>query len=143
VHESIILPLPPPTCNARTIAMLLHVYCAIYDAPPTPLLYAIHHTILAMAISCKGQASGGSFFCQFSRIGRAGSGLTRQNRLNMNRIPYDFLGSVYPTRRLVVLFVFVFAFRIHSIRLKTHLITVNTNYSDIKGALQLLNKRHM
>jgi len=55
VHESFILSLPPPTCIARTIAMLLHVYCAIYDAPPTPLLYAIHHTILVMAISCKGQ----------------------------------------------------------------------------------------
>ena len=55
-HESIILSLPPPTCIARTIATLLHVYCAIYDAPPTPLVYAIHNTILIMAISCKGQA---------------------------------------------------------------------------------------
>jgi len=55
VHESIILSLPPSTCTARTIAILLHVYCAIYDAPPTPLVYAIHHTILVIAISCKGQ----------------------------------------------------------------------------------------
>jgi len=55
VHESIILLLPPPTCIACTIAILLHVYCAIYDAPPTPLLYAIHYTILATAISCEGQ----------------------------------------------------------------------------------------
>ena len=47
--------LPSPTCIARTNAILLHVYCAIYDALPTPLLYAIHHTILIMAISCKGQ----------------------------------------------------------------------------------------
>ena len=45
---------PPPTCIPRTIAILLHVYSAVYDAPPTHLLYAIHHTILAMAISCKG-----------------------------------------------------------------------------------------
>jgi len=55
VHELTIRLLPPPTCIARTIAILLHVYCAIYDAPPTPLLYATHHTILVMAISCKGQ----------------------------------------------------------------------------------------
>ena len=56
VHESIICVLPPPTCIARTIAILLHVYSAVYDAPPNPVLYAIHHTVLAMAISCKGQA---------------------------------------------------------------------------------------
>ena len=43
------------TCIARTITILLHVYCARNDAPPTPLLYAIHYTILVMAISCKGQ----------------------------------------------------------------------------------------
>jgi len=55
VHESVIHLLPPATCSARTIAILLHVYCAIYDAPLTPLLYAIHHTILAITISCKGQ----------------------------------------------------------------------------------------
>jgi len=58
VHESIILLLPTPTCIARTIAMLLHVYCAIYEAPPTHLLYAMHTTILVMAISCKGQPPG-------------------------------------------------------------------------------------
>jgi len=57
VHDSIILSLPPPTCIARTIAILLHVYCAIYDAPPTPLVYAMHHTILVIAILCKGQAT--------------------------------------------------------------------------------------
>ena len=55
VHEPILRALPPPTCIARTLAILLHVYCAIYDAPPTPLVYAIHHTILVIAISCKGQ----------------------------------------------------------------------------------------
>jgi len=33
----------PPTCTAYTIAPLLHDACAIYDPPPTPLLYAMHH----------------------------------------------------------------------------------------------------
>jgi len=54
VHESIFLVYPPPTCIAGTIPILLHVHCAIYDAPSTALGYAIHHTILAIAISCKG-----------------------------------------------------------------------------------------
>ena len=36
VHESIILVLPPPTCTARTIAIRLHVYSAVCDAPPPP-----------------------------------------------------------------------------------------------------------
>ena len=53
--ESIIRLLPPPTCIALTIAILLHVHCALYDAPPIPLVYAIHHTILGLAMSCKGQ----------------------------------------------------------------------------------------
>ena len=43
VHELIIRALPPPTCIARTIAILSHDYCAIYDPPHTPLLCAIHH----------------------------------------------------------------------------------------------------
>ena len=60
MHESIIRVLPPPTCIARTIAIPLHVYSAVYDAPPTHLLYAIHHTVLPMAISCKGQVRDGS-----------------------------------------------------------------------------------
>jgi len=47
--------LPPPTCTAYPIAILLHDYCAIYAPPSTLSLYAIHHTILGMAISCKGQ----------------------------------------------------------------------------------------
>ena len=55
VWESIILVLLPPTCKAYPIAILLHDFCAIYDPPPTPLLYAIRHTILVMTISCKGQ----------------------------------------------------------------------------------------
>ena len=55
MHESIILLLPTPTCIARTNAMLFHVYCAIYDAPPTPHVHAMHKSILVMARSCKGQ----------------------------------------------------------------------------------------
>jgi len=55
VHELIVRLLPPPTCIALTIAILLHVHCALYDAPPTPLVYTIHRTVLVMAISCKGQ----------------------------------------------------------------------------------------
>jgi len=56
--------LPPPAkptllqyyCSkAYPIAILLHDHCAIYVLPPTPPFYAIHHTILAMAISCEGQ----------------------------------------------------------------------------------------
>ena len=46
---------PSLTCKAYPIAILLHAHCAIYAPQPTPLLYAIHHTILVMAISCKGQ----------------------------------------------------------------------------------------
>ena len=55
VHESIML-LSPPTCTARTIEILLHVYCAIYARPLTPPFFARHPRILVMAISCKGQA---------------------------------------------------------------------------------------
>jgi len=55
VHESTIRVLPIVIYNAHTIAMLLHDYCAIYAPLPTSLVYAIHHTILVVAISCKGQ----------------------------------------------------------------------------------------
>ena len=47
----------PPACNAYNIAILLHAHCTIYVPPPILPLYAIHHTILMMAISCKGQYS--------------------------------------------------------------------------------------
>ena len=46
---------PPPTCKAYPIAILLHDHCAMYVPPPTLLSYAMDHTILVMAISCKGQ----------------------------------------------------------------------------------------
>jgi len=55
IHESIIFVLPSPTCIAHNSVVLLHDYCAIYDPPRPPLAYTIHHTILAMTISCKGQ----------------------------------------------------------------------------------------
>ena len=58
MHESIIFNCPPPARIAHTIALLLHDYCALYDPPSTPLLYAIHHTILVMPISSKGQQTG-------------------------------------------------------------------------------------
>jgi len=45
----------PSICIAHTIAILSHDSCAIYDPYPTPLVYTIHHTILAVAILCKGQ----------------------------------------------------------------------------------------
>ena len=46
---------PTPLCEAYPIAILLHDHWAIYALLPTPLLYAVNHTILVMAISCKGQ----------------------------------------------------------------------------------------
>ena len=55
--ESIILLLPHSTCKAYPIALLLHDHWAIYapiTTPPPPLCHT--HTILVMAISCKGQA---------------------------------------------------------------------------------------
>jgi len=55
MHESILLFFPLPICIAHTTAILLHNYCAIHDPLPTPLLYAMNHTKLVLAISCKGQ----------------------------------------------------------------------------------------
>jgi len=57
VHEPIVLSFFRPACIAHTGAILLHGYWAIYDPPPDPLVYAMHHTILAIAKSCKGQSS--------------------------------------------------------------------------------------
>ena len=53
--ESIIFLLPPPYLKSYPIAILLHDHCAIYALQPTLLLYAIHHRILVMTVSCKGQ----------------------------------------------------------------------------------------
>ena len=54
VQKSIILAFTPPIRITHTTAILLRDSCAIYDLPPTLPLYAIHHTILVMTISCKG-----------------------------------------------------------------------------------------
>jgi len=55
--ESIILLLPPPPAKPT----LLQYYCTTIEQytrpPPTPPFYAIHHTILVMALSCKGQCT--------------------------------------------------------------------------------------
>ena len=56
VHECIILALPP----TPAMPTLLQYYCTTIvqytpPPPPTALLYAILHTILGLAISCKGQ----------------------------------------------------------------------------------------
>jgi len=48
--------LPPPTCIAHPGAIRFHNYWTVYDFLLTSRLYAIHRTILIMAISCKGQA---------------------------------------------------------------------------------------
>ena len=70
----------PLTCKDYPIAILLHDFCAIYARPPTPLCYATHHTILVMAISCKGQSGGlvylllvSSLFFTLSRFNFASS----------------------------------------------------------------------
>ena len=54
-----ILLLPPLTCKAYPIGMLLHDHCAIYAPPPADPspFYAIHRTILVTPISCKGQST--------------------------------------------------------------------------------------
>jgi len=55
--ESFILLLPPPSRTTYPIAILLHDEWAIYPPPtPTPPIFVIHHTILAVAILCIGQA---------------------------------------------------------------------------------------
>jgi len=52
--KSIILFLPPP--NLQSLPYRCCTPIARYTTPrPTPPLYAIHHNVLVMAISCKGQ----------------------------------------------------------------------------------------
>ena len=45
----------PPTCIAHTATILLPYYCAIFASLPTAHFHAIHHTILCITISCKGE----------------------------------------------------------------------------------------
>jgi len=61
--ESIILLFPTTNYKAHAIETLLHAHCAIYASPPTSPVYAIHHTILVMAI-CKGQVIAPYPYCQ-------------------------------------------------------------------------------
>jgi len=62
MYKSTILLLPQSTCIGidHTIAMLLHDFCIAqhpHPPPPGPLfVYTIHHKILVMAVSCKGQS---------------------------------------------------------------------------------------
>jgi len=55
VNEPTIISLSPPARKAHTVAIVLRDYCARYTPPPTLRVYAIHHTILVIAISCEGQ----------------------------------------------------------------------------------------
>jgi len=50
MHESIIHVVPSPLVLPHNSAILLHDYCAVYDAPRA---YAIHHTILAIQYRVK------------------------------------------------------------------------------------------
>jgi len=56
-HGSIVLSFLPPTCISHTVAILVHDYWAADDPPPDPpCVRHIHHTLLAITISCKGQS---------------------------------------------------------------------------------------
>ena len=69
--------------------ILLHDYCAIYDPLPTTLLHAIDHTILVMAISCKGQVPRSTIPLQVSRfyLNRA------EATLQLSRFELDLFAS--------------------------------------------------
>jgi len=56
----------PSICIAHTVAIRLHDEYAIYDIrpPSEPLVFAIHHTVLAVAISCKGELLLGRYMPQ-------------------------------------------------------------------------------
>jgi len=56
VRESIILILPPPHLHSLRYCNTIARPLRNIRPPSTPNGYAIHHTILVMAISCKGQA---------------------------------------------------------------------------------------
>jgi len=89
VCESIILLLPSPPAMPTLLHILLHDYCAIYDPLPTPLLHAIDHTILVMAISCKGQVPRSTIPLQVSRfyLNRA------EATLQLSRFELDLFAS--------------------------------------------------
>ena len=75
MHESILLLVPPPTCIARTIAIRLHDYCAIYDAPPRPpfcMPYTIRDWWLQYRLRAKElptlRATPRFFSCKYSKL---------------------------------------------------------------------------
>ena len=53
--ESVILVLPPPLAKPTLLQYHCTTIAQYTPSSPTPLLYAIHHTILVMGISCKDQ----------------------------------------------------------------------------------------
>jgi len=56
VHELIILILPSRPASPTRLQYYCTTIAHIRPPPPPPLAYAMHHTILVGAISCKGQA---------------------------------------------------------------------------------------
>ena len=113
MRESI-LPVLPSSCNAYPIAMLLHDLCTIYAPLPTPLVYAIHHTTLVMAISCKGQVSCYKIFfhseasvhesillfaqTSFCVCSADGSTHTESNKL-YRKVKHRYRPNIYPRQR--------------------------------------------
>jgi len=55
VHESNLLLFLPPICIAHPVAILLHNCRAVNNPLSTLRLYAMHHTIVVITTSCKGQ----------------------------------------------------------------------------------------
>ena len=66
MHESIVFLSPTPTCIAYHGAILLHDYCSVYESPPTPRVYATHHTILVIAAFCQGQPEHHPYICIYT-----------------------------------------------------------------------------
>ena len=99
---------PPPTCKAYPIALLLRDHCAIYARLPTPPCHAIHHTILVMAISCKGQVKGSGL--GFTRA--AAKGYCSSSML-LTALKDVFLSPFVPGGSLI-------RFNTHTTRVHTH-----------------------
>ena len=118
--ESILLFLPPPACTPRIIAIPLHVYCARYDAPSTPRLYDIHHTILAIIISCKVQVTvdaGDSRYGSYRKLPRPPTVLDRAQprayMLNMRSEEYNTVFYSYSACFMNILTLNVYGFLSH------------------------------
>ena len=102
MHESIFLPFVRPACIAHTVAILLHGYWEIYNSPPTPLVYAIHHTIFAMVISWKSQPPR----LPATRLG-LGLGLTRYN-MHMYIYVYMYLDINIYTYIYTYIYIYIY-----------------------------------